>query len=143
MDTCGRSEGEHDVRWWKSERRKSQVEMEAEDPGSTTATPEGNSWEEEETEEDLPQSYFLDEDYTVSQGRKRVAASMYSQCMDSNFQRSPPLTPPRCLLNSKKKVHTRTSTILKEMQRQSNPAVSEQSSAVAGRVIYAACQQLT
>lgn len=42
-----------------------------------------------------------------------------------------------------KKVHTRTSTILKEMQRQSNPAVSEQSSAVAGREIYAACQQLT
>lgn len=42
-----------------------------------------------------------------------------------------------------KKVHTRTSTILKETHRQNIPAVSEQSSAVAGRVIYAVIQQLT
>lgn len=65
---------------------------------------------------------------------------MYGQCMDSNVQRSFPLPD---FYSIAKKVHTRTSTILKEMHRQNNPSVSEQSSAVAGRVIYSVIQQLT
>lgn len=63
---------------------------------------------------------------------------MYGQCMDSNFQRSFPL--PDVYSIAKK---CTPATILKEMHRQNNPAVSEQSSAVAGGVIYAVCQQLT